>query len=409
MRAFVLADPALASQAGRFVWLELNTDLTANAAVLEKHEADALPTYLVVDPRDESVVLRWTGSFTVAQAEAFLQEARDKMAGAAPPATPADAALARADHLYGTRDYKAAADAYREALAQAPAGWPRYNRAVEALLFSCQQTDAYATAVALAREALPRVGSTPSAIVVSLGGLDSALSLPKDDEGRAATIAEMEAAVRKALADPAVHAAADDRSGAYLSLMQARKDAGDAEGAKKVASELAAFLEGEAAKARTPDERAVFDSHRLTAYLELGHPEKAVAMLQQSAKDLPGDYNPHEPPRPRLRGDEAVGRRARRVAEGGGARHGPREAARAVDAGQPHAGERRQAVGGGRVRRGDRLRRVAARGRAAGEADRVAEEAAGPAEGGAVVVAAWPARGQILNCCVRARMQRIKT
>jgi tetratricopeptide (TPR) repeat protein len=293
MRAFVLADPALASQAGRFVWLELNTDLTANAAVLEKHEADALPTYLVVDPRDESVVLRWTGSFTVPQAEAFLQEARDKMAGATPPATPADAALARADHLYGTRDYKAAADAYREALAQAPAGWPRYNRAVEALLFSCQQTDAYATAIALAREALPRVGGTPSAIVVSLGGLDSALSLPKGDAGRAATIAEMEAAVRKALADPAVHAAADDRSGAYLSLMQARKDAGDAEGAKKVASELAAFLEGEAAKARTPDERAVFDSHRLSAYLELGHPEKAVAMLQQSAKDLPGDYNPH--------------------------------------------------------------------------------------------------------------------
>ena len=30
----------------------------------------------------------------------------------------------------------------------------------------------------------------------------------------------------------------------------------------------------------------------MTAYLELGQPEKAVAMLQQSAKDLPGDYNP---------------------------------------------------------------------------------------------------------------------
>jgi tetratricopeptide (TPR) repeat protein len=292
MRAFVLADPALASQAGRFVWLELNTDLTANAAVLEKHEADALPTYLVVDPRDESVVLRWTGSFTVPQAEAFLQEARDKMAGAAPAATPADAALARADHLYGTRDYKGAADAYREALAKAPAAWPRYNRAVEALLFSYQQTDAYPAAVGLAREAVPRVGSTPSAIVVALGGLDSALSLPKDDKDRAATIAQMETAVRTALADPAIHAAADDRSGACLSLMQARRDAGDGEGARKVAAELAVFLEGEAAKAKTPDERAVFDSHRMTAYLELGQPEKAVAMLQQSAKELPGDYNP---------------------------------------------------------------------------------------------------------------------
>ena len=36
----------------------------------------------------------------------------------------------------------------------------------------------------------------------------------------------------------------------------------------------------------------MFDSHRMTAYLELGQPEKAVAMLEASAKDLPGDYNP---------------------------------------------------------------------------------------------------------------------
>ena len=290
MRAFVLGDPALSSQAGRFVWLELNTDLTTNAAALEKHEADAMPTYLVVDPKDETVVLRWVGSFTVPQAETFLQEARDKMAGA--PTSPADAALAKADHLYGVRDYKAAAAAYREALALLPSAGPRYNRAVEALLFSYQQVDAFGEAIALVREALPRVGETPSAIVVSLGGLDSALALTREDPQRAAAIAEMEAAVRRALADPAIHAAADDRSGAYLSLLQARKDAKDAEGAKKVAGELAAFLESEASRAKTPEARAVFDSHRMTAYLELGQPEKAIAMLEASARDLPGDYNP---------------------------------------------------------------------------------------------------------------------
>src|SRR5512144_2623073 len=147
MRAFVLSDPALASHAGQFVWLDLNTDNTANEPVLQKHEADALPTFLVVDPKDESVVLRWVGSFTVAQAEAFLEEAREKWRGAAAPASPADAALDHADRLYGRRDYAAAAAAYREALAQAPAGWPRYNRAVEALLYSYQSTDSYKEAV----------------------------------------------------------------------------------------------------------------------------------------------------------------------------------------------------------------------------------------------------------------------
>jgi tetratricopeptide (TPR) repeat protein len=292
MKAFVLTDPALTSHAGQFVWLELNTDLTENWEALQRHEADAMPTYMVVDPKDEKVALRWVGSFTVAQAEAFLEEARLKVAGQTEPATPADAALARADKLYGARDYAAAAPAYREALAAAPAGWPRYNRAVEALLYSYQATDAYKDAVALAREALPRVAGTPSALIVGIGGLDSALELPKEEPGRAETIAALEAELRKAVEDKAIQAAADDRSGAYLSLLAARKRAGDAEGAKKIAGELAAFLEGEAAKAKTPDQRAVFDSHRLSAYLELGQPERAIPMLEESAKDLPGDYNP---------------------------------------------------------------------------------------------------------------------
>src|SRR5512140_1210705 len=138
MRAFVFTDPALASRAGQFVWLDLNTDETANETVLQKHQADALPTFLVVDPKDESVVLRWVGSFTVPQADAFLEEAREKLRAAAAPASPADAALDRADRLYGARDYAAAAAVYREALQAARAGWRPFNRAVEALLYCYQ-------------------------------------------------------------------------------------------------------------------------------------------------------------------------------------------------------------------------------------------------------------------------------
>ncbi len=54
----------------------------------------------------------------------------------------------------------------------------------------------------------------------------------------------------------------------------------------------AAFLEAEASRAKTAEERAVFDSHRLGAYLDLGQPERAIPMLEQSEKDFPGDYNP---------------------------------------------------------------------------------------------------------------------
>ena len=288
----MLTDPALASQAGRFVWLELNTDLTANEPVLQKHEADALPTFLVVDPRDEKVVLRWVGSFTVSQAEAFLAEAYEKAKGSAPPATPADAALDRADRLYGARDYAAAAAAYREALAAAAAGWPREARAVEALLYCLQSTEAWPQAVALARERLPRLAGTPSALVVATGGLDSAVELPEGDQERAAAIAALEGALRETLADPRVKAAADDRSTAYGSLVAARRSLGDTAGARRVAGEWAEFLETEASRATSPEGRAVFDSHRMSAYLELGEAKKAVAMLQQSERELPRDYNP---------------------------------------------------------------------------------------------------------------------
>ena len=292
MRAFVLTDPALASHAGQFVWLDLNTDLTRNELVLQKHEADALPTFLVVDPKEEKVVLRWVGSLTLPQLEAFLEEARAALRGTGGVASPANVALARADGLYGARKYAEAAVAYRDALAQAPPGWPRYSRAVEALLFSYQSTEAYAHAVELVREARSRLAGTPSALTVSLGGLDSALELPKDAAARAAAIDEMEAGLRAAIADPKVAVAADDRSGAYGSLLQARQQVGDQEGAKKVAAEWAAFLEGEAAKAKIPEERAVFDSHRLSAYVALGEPARALSMLEASEKELPRDYNP---------------------------------------------------------------------------------------------------------------------
>jgi predicted Zn-dependent protease len=127
---------------------------------------------------------------------------------------------------------------------------------------------------------------------VSVGVLDSAVDLPKEDPGRAAAIAVLEAAVWKALASPAPGAAADDRSDAYRSLVGARTSAGDEVGARRVAAEWARFLEAEAAKAKDPEASAVFDSHRLSAYLVLGEPGKAVAMLEKSERELPHDYNP---------------------------------------------------------------------------------------------------------------------
>jgi len=78
----------------------------------------------------------------------------------------------------------------------------------------------------------------------------------------------------------------------FETLAAEREDAKDEAGKKNVLEERAALLERAAARARTPDARAVFDSHRLGTYLDLGEPERAIAMLQASERDLPDDYNP---------------------------------------------------------------------------------------------------------------------
>jgi tetratricopeptide (TPR) repeat protein len=291
MRAFVFTDPALTSRAGQFVWLDLNLDEERNAALEARLGVEAFPTYLVVKPEEEAVVLRGVGAMTVAEIGAFLDNALAALGGGT-PSSPAEAALVRADRLNGGGKKAEAAAAYREALDEAPPGWTAYGRAATALLFLYQMTDAEAKCVALAREALPKVAGTPASAVVALAGLDCALGLDKEDPDRPAAVAQAEAPLRRVIADPKTGAAADDISSAYPSLIQARKDAGDEAGARRDAEAWAAFLEAQAKAAQTPEQRAVFDSHRLSAYLELGQPERAIPMLKASEADLPDDYNP---------------------------------------------------------------------------------------------------------------------
>lgn len=294
MRAFVFTDESLRAEAGQFVWLAIDTEKEINAGVQEKHPIDAWPTFLVVDPRDERVALRWVGGATVPQLRKLLDDGRSAVAGGASGGSGegVDAAFARAERAYGDRKFPDAAKGYQEALRLAPPDWPRYGHAVESLLFALSKADDCATSIEVARGALPRLRKTPSVLSISSTALDCALQAPATDPTRSDTIAFFEKASREAIANRKVRAAADDRSGLYAVLVEARKDAKDEAGARKTAQAWAAFLEGEAARATSPDARAVFDSHRMSAYSDLGEPQRAIPMLEASERDLPKDYNP---------------------------------------------------------------------------------------------------------------------
>jgi tetratricopeptide (TPR) repeat protein len=94
------------------------------------------------------------------------------------------------------------------------------------------------------------------------------------------------------VADKSIPLSGDDRSGLYDSLVSARETAKDEAGAAKLREEWIAYLEGEAKSAKTAEQRAVYDPHRLSLYIMLKTPEKAIPMLEQSEKDFPNDYNP---------------------------------------------------------------------------------------------------------------------
>jgi tetratricopeptide (TPR) repeat protein len=294
MRAFVFTDASLKEHAGQFVWLEIDTEKSKNAAIRKRLGINALPTFFILDPADERVALRWVGGATLPQLTTLLADGRRAVAtpASAQEAATADAALATADRFYGDARYPEAADAYELAIARAPASWPSYGRSMESLLYSLSSVDSSERVALIARDAYPRVAGTPSAPSVAASGLDAAIELPAEYPQRRDLIALHESRLKESLADPDVRIADDDRSSYMASLMDARKDAGDSTGARKAAEAWSTFLDGAAARAKTPDQRVVFDSHRLSAYIELAQPERAIPMLQQSQRDFPDDYNP---------------------------------------------------------------------------------------------------------------------
>ena len=316
MQAYVYTDAKLKPFADRFVWLAIDTEKPGNAATVAKFPVGAWPSMYVIDPRTETVTFRWTGSATIEQLLRFLEEARAPAAGksldAAVPRKrrACRASLAEADRLYGAAAWDKAATAYAAVIARAPAQWAPLPRVADAYLFALQKADRGAECARAARELLPRIAGTPSSGSVAAVGLDCAVGLAADAPERSAAIADLERAARAALDDPALGLADDDRSGLYISLIGAREDAKDEVGKKRLSGEWIALLESAAAKAPTPAARAVFDSHRLSAYLEIGEPQRAIPMLEASERDSTRRLQPAGAARRGLSRDEGLWPRA---------------------------------------------------------------------------------------------------
>jgi tetratricopeptide (TPR) repeat protein len=243
----------------------------------------------IIDPAKEAIAIRWAGGATAGQLEKLFAQGERAVRGGRKGG---EEALARADALYAKGDYEASIPAYREALKGIPVVSPEYARAIEALIYCLYTTRQGEPCVELARTTLPKLRLSPTSATLAGYGLDCALRAPKDAPGRAEAIQALESEARTIVANKRLPIAADDRSALYGSIYDARDDAGDEAGAKAVAATWVAYLDAEAAAARTPEQRTALDPNRLNAYMAADEIAKAIPMLEQSEKDFPEDYNP---------------------------------------------------------------------------------------------------------------------
>jgi tetratricopeptide (TPR) repeat protein len=250
LKNFVFKDPRIAPETSRFVWLAIDTENPKNGDFVAKFPNAVLPTLRVIDPNTEQALLTWQGTLTAPELVGTLDDVRGQ-------AKKNDASVARDEDA------------------------------------SVMQLSLAGNNAACAKAASDLIGKLPNGtqrVDVAVTGTGCATELPRDQQQR--VLPQLLDELKKITNDKTLPILADDRSGAYEALVDAGNATGEKAAARENAVAWAAFLEGEAKNAKTPAERAVFDPHRLLAYLALGEPERAIPMLQQTQKDFPDDFNP---------------------------------------------------------------------------------------------------------------------
>lgn len=284
MRAYVFTDPSLAALADDFVWLAVDTEKETNAPFVTRFPHQVSPTLWVIDPDRETPILKWGGTATAKELVDLLSTAR---LSAPEHATKTTLAFVRGNHALAAGRTAEAESAYREALTSAAPDDPHRARAAEALISILSNKSELVDCVRFAREIATtlRPGSSHAAVLAQ--GLACAREAKRKDD---VAVLAKEALVIAEHGEPGM--VADDRSALFEEVVETEKDAGSEREARNVARTWATFLEGEAARAPNSEARAVFDAHRLSAYLAMGEPERAVPMLSQSEREFQADYNP---------------------------------------------------------------------------------------------------------------------
>jgi tetratricopeptide (TPR) repeat protein len=293
MKRTVMEDPGLQPVADAMVWASIETEADKNKPVIDRFPLDVWPTFLIINPDDESVLGRWLGAASVNDFRSFVQGGVAAYRKGAPK-SPAAAAQRLGDEARLKGKLQESSAAYAQALALTrpddPARPERLALYINALR-KLHTLESVRACVQLALAELNNTGDTAITTDFLSYASSCASELPKDrvevERLRAASISRLSVL----LAKPDAPLSVDDRSDAYANLIELLDQAKTHGDAVKFARKRAEMLEQAAAKAPDATAASTWDPHRTDTYLYLGEPQKAEAMLAQREKQMPGDYN----------------------------------------------------------------------------------------------------------------------
>jgi hypothetical protein len=280
MRAHVLNDAALLKRAGQFAWLSIDTENPVNAGFTAKFPSEGVPTFLVIDPFTEKVMLSWYGTATVAQFGTLMDDGLRVAAGGG---SGADAALASADEANARKDFAKAAESYAAALELGGRDSPKRARTIESLVMAYAFARNQTACTERALRDAPSMARDRSFVNVVYFGLGC--TKPGTPESH-----QMEKLAEEAVKIP--HVFSDDISQLYGSLAYYYRQEKDETDALRVTNARIEYLREQFAHSKNAEARLALDLQYVSAANFLRRPELPVANLERDERELPHDYNP---------------------------------------------------------------------------------------------------------------------
>lgn len=305
MQTQIFPDPAFAPLADRFVWLALDTDREVNALPVAAYPPAAWPTFFVISPSGE-LQGRFVGAGSIDQIREFLTEGEKAFLDGEdlPPDQPlalvraGDRAITTARsmpsaHPDRDRTLASAEAAYDQALAKAPADWPRRPDVLVSALGVRRARGAYQACVDFALAHVGETGRAASATDFLGGAMTCAEERAAEAPDHAKQLyAAAATRLEQVVADATAPLSADDRSDAMMYLRQAYDALGRPADAQAMAERQRVLLDEAAAAADTPLAASTYNWPRAEVYVYLNRHAEILPALEKSAADLPKDYDP---------------------------------------------------------------------------------------------------------------------